>query len=280
MVSVYLNGRLGNQLFQYVSLRIVAEKYSTNFYIPKNVDESITFYKKITNILFINLELPVETNPHYWIGCDIFDINFGYDDGSICKISNECNSLDEHQDGSFLYGFFQNEKNLKDRRSDIKKWLCVKNDILNDKCNHILEKYNPNNYCYIHFRGGDYKSIDKYFLPLTYYTRSMDKMKSDYPNIKFLIITDDIETSRELFKNYDIDSISNEMCIDFYLLYKSVYSIIPNSSFSWWGIWLSDSNIRNLAPYGWFNYNDCGDFEPKYIKSDRFEYVKNEKYEL
>ena len=47
MISVYLNGRLGNQIFQYVMTRILSEKLHLNFWIPKNKEESIEFYSNI-----------------------------------------------------------------------------------------------------------------------------------------------------------------------------------------------------------------------------------------
>ena len=38
-----------------------------------------------------------------------------------------------------------------------------------------------------------------------------------------------------------------------YLMSQFKHHIIANSSFSWWGAWLSQQKGINLAPYKWFN---------------------------
>jgi len=274
MISVYLNGRLGNQIFQYVMTRILSEKLHLNFWIPKNKEESIEFYSNISKKFNRYLELPVETNPHYWIGNDLFDINFGNNDGNIDLI------LDEDQYDNFisynnrsnilLLGFFQNNDYFKNKRYEIVKWLSFTDKVKSESKN-ILEKYPVDKYCYIHFRGGDYKNIIQYYLPKEYYLKSINKIKEINVNLKFLIITDDLEEAKKMFPDYEI--ISNSMHVDFYLLNNSKYTIIPNSSFSWWSSWLNLNNIITIAPNRWFNYNKGGDFSPKNIKTEIFTYV-------
>ena len=90
-------------------------------------------------------------------------------------------------------------------------------------------------------------------------------------NINFLIITDDIETCNKMFP--DIESISNDMITDFKLLYYAIYSIISNSTFSWWAACLSNKSIV-IAPNHWLNHNkpERG-FYPVDIKSLKFKYV-------
>ena len=83
MISIYLNGRLGNQLFQYVTIRFLSEKYKTNFYIPSNHRESLLFYNKVSNLFKIVLEDSTNDNPHFWIGDKIFDIDYGNCEGDL-----------------------------------------------------------------------------------------------------------------------------------------------------------------------------------------------------
>lgn len=282
MISVYLNGRLGNQIFQYVMTRILSEKSQTNFWIPKNKEDSIEFYSNISKKFNHNLELPVEDNPHYWIGNELFDIDFGNNDGNIDLILNEdLNSLDfeDQYDNFILYnnssnilllGYFQNNEYFKNKRYEIVKWLSF-TDKVKSESKDILEKYPVEKYCYIHFRGGDYKNISQFYLPKEYYLKSINKIKEINSDLKFLIITDDLEEAEKMFPDYEI--ISNSMHVDFYLLNNSKYTIIPNSSFSWWSSWLNLNNIITIAPNRWFNYNSGGDFFPKNIKTELFTYI-------
>lgn len=271
MISVYLNGRLGNQIFQYVAIRFLSEKYKNNFWIPKNSEESTSFYNMVSRKFQINLENPTETNPHYWIGDRIFDIDFGTCDDNLDIMSGETD-LNSIPNNSFLMGFYQTDKYMKNHKDDIYRWLPFKSD-LSIKAEKLSHTYPIDNYCYIHFRGTDYKFIDKFYLPKQYYTNSMDYIKSIKPDIKFVVITDDLMEASNFFTEGE-DIISNSMEIDFYLLSKSKYTIIPNSSFSWWATWINPNKLLTVAPDRWFNYNTKdGDFYPDGIKTSEFIYI-------
>lgn len=272
MVSVYFQGRLGNNIFQYIFCRISSIKNNCGFYIPNGFDESTNFYQEISSRLNINLEKSVPGNLHYWIGDNLFDIDFGKNDGIVNRIVGDVN-IEDVTDGSFLIGFYQTDSYMKDYEVNIKnEWLPFKKN-LKYISKPLLEKYDVDKYCYIHFRGGDYKTIPQFFLPIDYYRESINHIMSINNDIKFVIITDDIEEATKFFPEYDV--ISNKMEIDFYLLSRSKYSIIPNSSFSWWASWLNNNSEIIIAPNRWFNYNKCyGEgFEPHKIKTNKFYYI-------
>jgi hypothetical protein len=272
MVSVFFNGRLGNNIFQYIFCRVSAVKNNCNFYIPSSVEESNNFYKGISKLLNIKLEDSVSGNLHHWVGNDLFDIDFGKNDGNINRLLGEVN-IEDVTDGSFLNGFYQTDSYMIEYETKIKnKWLRFKKN-LKDLSKPLLEKYDVDKYCYIHFRGGDYKTIPQFFLPIDYYRESMNHIVSIKNDIKFVIITDDIVEATNFFPEYDV--ISNQMEIDFYLLSKAKYSIIPNSSFSWWASWLNNDSKIIVAPNRWFNYNKYyGEgFEPPKIKTNKFYYI-------
>jgi len=272
MVSVYFQGRLGNNIFQYIFCRISAIKKNFEFYITNGVEDSDNFYKEISSRFNIGLENSVIDNPHHWIGDNLFDIDFGKRDKNINKLLGEVN-IEEVTDGSFLKGFYQTEEYMLGYEEMIKNdWLPFKKN-LKDLSKPLLEKYDVDKYCYIHFRGGDYKTIPQFFLPIDYYRESMNHIVSIKNDIKFVIITDDIVEATNFFPEYDV--ISNQMEIDFYLLSKAKYSIIPNSSFSWWASWLNNDSKIIVAPNRWFNYNKYyGEgFEPPKIKTNKFYYI-------
>lgn len=272
MVSVFFNGRLGNNIFQYIFCRVAAVRNNCNFYIPNGLEESNNFYRNISTTLNIKLEDSVDGNLHRWIGDNLFDIDFGKNDGIINRLLGEVN-IEDVTDGCFLNGFYQNDSYMIDYEDTIKKeWLPFKEN-LKELSKLLLEKYDVDKYCYIHFRGGDYKTIPQFFLPIDYYNEAINHITSIKDDTKFVIITDDIIEATNFFPNYDV--ISNEMEIDFYLLSNAKYSIIPNSSFSWWASWLNNNSEIIVAPNRWFNYNKCyGDgFEPPKIKTNKFYYI-------
>jgi predicted glycosyltransferase len=172
-------------------------------------------------------------------------------------------------DNTKIWGFYQTDKYFTDNEDDVKSWFNIESDSITES---ILEKYPIDEYCYIHFRGTDYKEWDggKRFLPIEYYKTAMNKIL-ETKKMKFLVITDDIKLASEFFKDTDI--ISNDMMVDFKLIYYSKYCIITNSTFSWWAAWLSNKVIT-IAPNNWLNYNnpELG-FYPVDIKTNKFQYV-------
>jgi hypothetical protein len=273
MISIYLNGRLGNQLFQYTFCRISALKNKCNFFIPSNKTESIEFYSQCNNKLFSNLFMSEETNPHYWVGDKLFDVDLGVNDNIINRIVSEKDincmiKYEQINNGDLIKGYCQFEDILIGYEDLIKnEWFKIKPNILESSLG-ITNTYNVNDYCIIHFRGGDYKTIDMFYLPKTYYDYAKSKMPK---NIKYLIITDDIVEAKKFFPDDKI--ISNTMEIDFCLLTLYKYIIISNSTFSWWGSWLNNNNPIVIAPNRWFNYKTEGDFFPIGMKSNKFYYI-------
>jgi hypothetical protein len=255
MISIELNGRLGNQMFQYSVCRIAAEKNGYNFYISR------------------------EPNAHGQNISDYFNLDMGINDGShlVFRYSENTHTQTYNPDvfniadNTIIHGFYQTDKYFSGYEDKIKKWFSIETD---HKTDVILSEFPIEDYCYLHFRGTDYKNWDdgKKFLPKKYFDDAIKKIREHKDDIKVLIITDDPVLANEIFPGERI--ISNDLMTDFKLLYYSKYCIIPNSSFSWWASWLSDKYLT-IAPYCWLNYNyqDLG-FYPADIESDKFIYIK------
>jgi hypothetical protein len=253
MVTIELIGRLGNQMFQYAVCRTVAERNGYKFYIPNN------------------------KNSHQQNISEYFNLDMGQIDGVIKNRfledhtkQNFDSKIYEISDFTSIWGFYQTEKYFIKNEIDVKNWFVITKDLMTES---ILLKYPVDKYCYIHFRGTDYKTWDggKRFLPKKYFEDAISKMKSYNTNLNFLVVTDDEESAYEYFNGFEI--ISNEMMVDFKLIYFSKYCIIPNSTFSWWAAWLSEKELT-IAPNNWLNYNKPEEgFYPIDIKSQKFKYV-------
>lgn len=245
-VSIETNIALGNHMFQYCICRLISEKNGYQFYIP---------YGQYLAKCFPNL-------------------SFGKKDGEIQNFYNEENNQKYNPlifnvlDFTNLNGYFQTDNYFKNEESKIKEWFSLK---LDNKTNDILNKYPVNEFCYIHIRGGDYKIAGHSLLPKEYYEKAIEQIKNKINNISFVIVTDDVELSKFYFPNINV--ISNDVVTDFKILYFSKYTIISNSSFSWWAAWLSDKKIT-LAPKYWLNYNkpELG-YHPIDIKTDKFTFI-------
>ena len=245
-VSVDTNIALGNHMFQYCICRLIAEKNGYNFYIPYGQYLAKCFPK----------------------------LDFGLKDGEISNYYYESRSqqydpsIFNLKDFTNLNGYYQTDKYLLEDIDNIKSWFSVEMD---DSTNQVLDKYPIDKFCYIHIRGGDYKIAGHLLLPIKYYLDAIDIIKVRFPELSFVIITDDVNFSKSYFP--DIDVISSDVVTDFKSLYFSKYLIIANSSFSWWSSWLSDKVIT-IAPSNWLNYNKPSlGYHPIDIKTEKFIFI-------
>ena len=104
----------------------------------------------------------------------------------------------------------------------------------------------------LHIRRTDYTVNNNHPLqPMSYYE---DALKLFDKNVQILVFSDDPQWCQEqgLFADDSVMiSEGNDADIDLCLMTKCDYHIIANSSFSWWGAWLGDSE-KVVAPSNWF----------------------------
>lgn len=103
--------------------------------------------------------------------------------------------------------------------------------------------------------------------PRAYYERAMKLEQEWHPNATFCVFSDDIEWCRSYFSNSNVIFVEgypryqdsyltpNEPqwkdYLDMFLMTDCVGHVIPNSTFSWWGAYLSD-NPRPIYPAVWY----------------------------
>lgn len=111
----------------------------------------------------------------------------------------------------------------------------------------------------LHMRRGDYTlaAENNVALPLDYYLRAIDFIRERFEDPAFFIFSDDIEFARQnlpagirrVFVEGNDDASSQE---DQRLMAACQHHIIANSSFSWWGAWLSANPQKVVvAPRHW-----------------------------
>jgi hypothetical protein len=244
MISCFLQGGLGNQMFQIAATLSFAwengveSEFNLNIHnLPLQGNKAI-IYK---DIFFKNLKL---TDDNLLNKCKIYtEPNFHYD--TIPDYVSKENYL--------LNGYFQSEKYFIKYRDKIVDYFKPNNDIelYLKKYDNILE----GNTCSIHVRRGDYLRFpnDHPILTIDYYKKSMQLFNDS----KFLIFSDDIIWCKENFSGDNICFINDEPdYINLYLMSLCKNNIIANSSFSWWGAWLNKNNNKKIiGPKYWFGSN-------------------------
>jgi hypothetical protein len=242
-------GQLGNQMFQVASLKGIAKNNGYNFCIPNHNEVLIDnlgnklrielFHPfNLKNISQLNLQTIEESRPSVSESRFSFDVN----------LYNNC------PDWINLVGYFQTEKYFKNIELEVKEDFSFKDKIL-IPCKDMISKVeNPIS---LHIRRGDYliNSGNHHNLSLEYYENSLSMFDSDR---NVIIFSDDPEWCKQQ-KIFEDDRFlvaeGNSSYVDLCLMTLCPEHIIANSSFSWWGAWLSNSN-RVIAPSKWFGPNN------------------------
>ena len=238
-------GRLGNQMFQYASLRGISRNRGYDFCIPNHDTVFRDPYGFTTKIeLFYPFEMVHVKRQNIKIldrgyAPVVQEKYFHYDQ----ILHNMC------PDEISLAGFFQTEKYFKNIESEIRQDFTFKKEIL-EPCKEMIQSVGEA--ISLHVRRTDYlQNPNHAALGLDYYEEALKKFDLDLPVV---IFSDDPEwcKEQEIFSDDRfMVSESADQYVDLCLMTLCQHHIIANSSFSWWGAWLSNSNDV-VAPSKWF----------------------------
>ncbi len=245
-------GGLGNQLFIYAFAKAYSIRNNITLYFDlksgykkdefgrepllkkffENIEEAsyfdilVFFFTKkfpFLSKLIFKAVLVYETNPKEFV--DIFS----QDNTKFKKI--------------FTQGNFQSYDYFSDFEIQIKSginFFFSKTDLIYQLANTI----NATNSVCVHVRRIDYV----YKLDLEYYLQAFREMERHISNPVFFIFSDDIKWCKSNFPSeYPINFITHDVSeeiADLWLMTLCKNFIIANSSFSWWGAWLSSNETK------------------------------------
>ena len=231
MVIVKIQGGLGNQLFQFAYAYSLSKIYDvcldTSFYSTSSHDRQFQL-DHITNV-----SLPI-VNIHNKHPNKIIDDHHFRD------------RVFSHDVDYFLEGYWQSEK----------YFLNTKQDIIDSFIWPVIQDYNFNDSCAVHVRRGDYLKAQHvhHVQTIDYYNQCLDIIQ---PKGNVYVFSDDVEWCENNLCGSKITIInSNDNIYDLRMMSLCTNNIIANSSFSWWGAWLNQTEDKKiLYPKNWFNDN-------------------------
>ena len=252
MIGVRLDGRLGNQLFQYALVYSLAKKYKT-FYVIDNdfkVDSVKKYFKtnifsnnRISRQLFKNIYLPDLAYVRQ-LGDDLTE-----------------QTLPFIQNNQFYHGYFQSELFFQDIAGSIQRYFQIKaahKKAFNIWYGHLFSKKKV---LAIHYRlgdfltwGGEAQGGSDLTLPESYYENAL-MLIEDIEDHNVVVVTDDkinIKDKLPNLKNKII--ISHNEILDFQILLNADKIIASNSSFCWWAAYLNPKQPSVFAPRFWHGF--------------------------
>jgi len=236
-------GRLANQMFQYASLKGIARNRGYEFSIPPEQvfgqndslvkTSPLNIYNVFENVS--NNTIQIVRNPILQERMHEFDR----------QLFNDCS------DNVDLFGYYQSPKYFEHIKDEIKNDFKFSNEV-ESICSEVFDNLDDEKVVSVHIRRTDYTINPNHPVqPMSYYEKALELFDK---NVQIFVFSDDPIwcKEQELFADDNIMlSEGNDADVDLCLMSKCDYHIIANSSFSWWGAWLGDSE-KVVAPSNWF----------------------------
>jgi hypothetical protein len=248
MVTSYLAGGLGNQIFQVVAAYNLAKK--NNDISEFNFNECHTPFQGYQSVKYKDTIFKDFNHKN-----NLFIEN-------IFSQKGHCFETITYKKNLQLQGFFQSEKFFEENKKDIVEKLLNGIKSEKEKYENVIKFISSIEFNYekslvsVHIRRGDYLKFPHIHTPcgLDYYKKALFIMKEKIGDFKPVFISDDKDWCKEVFKDLDcLISPFNDEIEDLILMINCKHNIIANSSFSWWGAYLNQNpNKIVIGPKKWF----------------------------
>ena len=257
------NGRLGNQLFQYIGLKRYFPKDKIIYLGFKNPQESFDNFniyflnmKRIYNIFFILLKsiiiflTKIRVLGKIYEDLESKNYKINIKKGIFRRVSVCCDCYFQHKD---VIEKIDNPPILKSQiHKKALNWFKEKG--IDSKKDKIV---------FVHIRRGDYLNYPSKEFPavldINWYMRAINFLQEKLQTPIFILMSDDQQYLKDIFKETSSMFISNnESEIDLSIMSLCSAGILSPSSFAWWGAYYVKIYNRDidyfLAPKYWLGH--------------------------
>jgi hypothetical protein len=278
MVVVTLKGGLGNQLFQYSTGRAIALRTGTelqldlseigNYRGPNVTDRPLHLnifdfpanYVDYTEKNNLQRAIYEKLGSMLWLVSKDAAVKIAgvYKDDQTYKYDQRVNELpgDMH-----LKGYWQSEEYFKSYDEKIREEVSIPDPPVG-KNREWYEQICDTESLSVHVRRGDYVNLDR-ALPPEYYRKAFRKMVEIAAISDVFVFSDDMKWVREHRQEliphdaeFDLNYVEcndgSTAHEDLRLMRACDHHIVANSTCSWWGAWLDESDSKRIiAPNYW-----------------------------
>ncbi len=242
---------LGNQLFRYITARCIALDRGEEFGIigketfANNMHSSCGMYfmeldfgKEVREEDF--KQTYYEKEDRLYLGNSKHDLQHGAyiagADWEMYKVPKD----------TLLMGNMQSEEYYLKYKEQIKEWLRVKPE-------YDCYEYSQDDLCILHLRCTDYMDCPELFVKKSYWKKGMANMKKLNPNMRFMIITNDVKEANKILPG--IPAYNFELAKDYSIIKNAKYLLLANSSFTYFPAFTSETVKYIIAPKYWARHN-------------------------
>lgn len=259
VVSCNVIGGLGNQLFQIITCVSYGLTHCKKIIIPyydntPGITQRDSYWNNLLKpfIIFTNKN-ENNTIPNKMVTYK--EVEFAY------------NVIPMYDSSVYFSGYFQSYRYFDDNIDKILQMLRFdnqKNEIYQENIGLFTGSINDT--CAIHFRLGDYVQLQDYhpLLNVNYYINALSKL-CEINNVSRVlyfcqerdneIVEQHINTIQKIFNHIEFVKVSDDICDWKQMIIMTLcnHHIIANSTFSWWGAYLSCSIKKKVYyPSTWF----------------------------
>jgi len=225
MITCFLQGGLGNQMFQISNVISESRKYGIEYKFKPEAYTPMQAFQpsKYTSNIFRNIDFSM--------------------------------TEDEYNNCLILNGYFQSIDYFKEIENEIRTIFSPSSNFYN-KIYQLYPDLSCNDTLSIHIRRGDYLSISD-ILPIvdmSYINKALEEIK-DYS--KVFVFSDDKIWAKENFNNNNFIVVEDlDDYEELWMMSLCKNNIISNSTFSWWGSFLNRNVSKKvIAPSLWIGPN-------------------------
>ena len=239
VISVYFDGGLGNQMFQYAFLLNLKQHYPSslvNAYL-KTVYGDSTHYGYELNKVF-NIKLDEQENLE----------NFNLIKEHSEVFMPQLFSLDTFHNW-IIKGFWGNKKYFMPVESELRRDFTFSAKLY-EEYETLINKMKNESSVSVHIRRGDFLTGHIQKEPLSYYEDAIEYMNKRLENPVFYFFSDDMAYTKQKFahlphKVFVENNREEESYKDMFLISQCQNHILNgNSTFSFWGAWLNPSKEK------------------------------------
>ena len=284
MIIIHLTGGLGNQLFQYAFARSVSHELNSELFLDLSL---FSHTEKRKHVVFGLHPFNIKGLVGYYPHVDKTDVGITqnqpqnltkYVEGtpfpSAIYDYELLKSFEDIQLPAYFQGWYQNQIKNGENSFITENFFKINNDLIHDDLKYSLplsynskilfedmKKYDS---IALHIRHGDYEDYPKFGLcTKQYYQNAINMIENELDNPKFYIFTEDhdwVDKNLKFSSPYEIIRFSeknNTAGRGYAELLKLMslceHFIIANSTFSWWGAFLSENKYKIIiSPKPWF----------------------------
>ena len=301
MIGIELQGRLGNQMFQYTAARIQASRLQCGLVVKPRGGRKIALHNCIRKRLDFELFDAFPTLTFHPLS-HLFSLFHSEHSQSYqivrnsifknafvanCHINNTDANNEAYDSGlwnigpyTWLSGYFQSPLYFTGYEERIRDWFSASPDTVKEvqqRASDLLLQFDG--MIAVHVRIGDYKqqtgaladSHNGWCLTKDYYDKALSILP---PGAPIALFSDDPNQAQHLLPRTPAwISTGNNAQIDLHMISLFKYVVIANSTFSWWAAWLNQNSSPTIIAPKYFIGRQKRIWFPADIRVNSWNYV-------